>query len=609
LGAETAVFPAWTEADWRKAAGAALKGASLDKLVSRTADGIAIEPIYQPAGGPRALRAEGPWRVIARLDHPDAREANAQALDDLAGGADGLQVVFAGGIGAYGFGLKRSDSATLHAAFESVRFDAGPHFELDVGRNGAEEALGFAALVERSGASLKSCAISFGLDPFAIAAWGPFPANWPAQARPHVEAALALRAQGFAGPFLIADARSVHAAGATAAQELAFALSAGVALLRALTDAGVGIDDARRMIAFRLAADTDEFVTLAKFRALRLTWARVEQVCALAPRPACIQAESAWRMMTKRDPYVNVMRGATAAFAAGLGGADSVCVLPHTLAVGLPESLARRLARNGQLILLRESNLGFVADPAAGAGGFEALSKALCNKGWTAFQEVEAQGGLPAALASGAFQRGVAGSAAALKREVARLKAQITGVSAHADLAEGPVDVAPGAPDRDEPGVCEGALAPIRLAEPFEALRDASDVRLAETGERPRVYLLALGPESAHRRRVAFMRDWLETGGIEPVYDGEAKTPGDAVDRLRASRAPLACLCGDDETYAAHAESFARAVKAAGARGLSLAGRPAEMEHRLRAAGVDDFVFAGGDAIAALQTLYRRAAV
>ena len=135
------------------------------------------------------------------------------------------------------------------------------------------------------------------------------------------------------------------------------------------------------MIAFRLAADADEFVTLSKFRALRLAWARVEEACGLEPRKAHVQAESAWRMMTARDPYVNVMRGAIAAFSAGLGGADSVCVLPHTLAVGLPDSLARRLARNGQLILLRESNLGFVADPAAGAGGFEALTRALVREG------------------------------------------------------------------------------------------------------------------------------------------------------------------------------------------------------------------------------------
>jgi methylmalonyl-CoA mutase len=313
-------------------------------------------------------------------------------------------------------------------------------------------------------------------------------------------------------------------------------------------------------------------------------------------------------MMTARDPYVNVMRGAIAAFSAGLGGADSVSVLPHTLAVGLPDSLARRLARNGQLILLRESNLGFVADPAAGAGGFEALTQALCDKGWALFQEIEGRGGLPAALASGAFQNQVAESAAALKREVARRKSPITGVSAHPDLAERAADVAPGAPQREPIAAGEGALAPMRLAEPFEALRDQSDAALRTTGARPKACLVALGPEAAHRRRVAFMRDWLEAGGIEPIYDGEAATPAEAVERLTACGAPLACLCGDDETYAAHAAPVAKAIKAAGVKGLSLAGRPGDAEAALRAAGVDDFIFAGGDGVAALRGLYQRAA-
>ena len=147
----------------------------------------------------------------------------------------------------------------------------------------------------------------------------------------------------------------------------------------------------------------------------------------------------------------------------------------------------------------------------------------------------------------------------------------------------------------------------MRLAEPFEALRDLSDAALATTGARPKAFLVALGAEPAHRRRVAFAREQLEAGGIEPVYGGEAATPTEAVERLRASGAVLACLCGDDEAYAAHAEAFAKAVKAAGVKGLSLAGRPGDAEAALRAAGVDDFIFAGGDAIAALRGLYRRA--
>ena len=606
MGAEARIFPPYSGQDWRKAAQAALKGRSVESLASTTADGLRIEPLYAPADdGPRAIGPDGPWRVIARVDHPDAGEANAQALEDIADGADGVQVIFSGAIGAHGFGLRRSDAATLHAVFESVRFDAGQTFELDLGRDAPREALALAALVERSGAKPADCPVSFGLDPFAASVFGPFPENWAAHAKPYVEAALALRARGFAGPFGVADARSVHAAGGGPSQELAFALGAALAALRALNEGGVSLDGARRMIAFRLAADANEFVTLSKFRALRLAWARVEEACGLEPIKARVQAETAWRMMTARDPYVNVMRGAIAAFSAGLGGADSVSVLPHTLAVGLPDSLARRLARNNQLILLRESNLGFVKDPAAGAGVFEALTRGLCEKGWALFQEVEAEGGLPAALASRAFQRQVAESAAALKSDVARLKAPITGVSAHPDLGERTVDLAPAAPERERIAATAGALAPMRLAEPFETLRAQADVILIERGRRPTACLIALGPEPSHRGRLAFMREWFEAGGVQTAYDGERCTPNEAEARVARSAADFVCLCGDDEAYATQAEPFARALKACSAGPLILAGRPGDREAALRAAGVAEFVSAGADAVAILQRLYR----
>ena len=606
LGAAPGLFPAYTEADWRRAAEAALNGASLETLVSKTADSIRIEPVYRPAEGPRALGRAGPWRVIARLDHPDPREANAQALDDLANGADGLQVAFSGAPSAHGYGLGRFDAASLHMAFDGVRFDAGARFELDLGREGPRQALAFAALIERAGAKPRECAVSFGLDPFAASVLEPFPADWAVQAAPYLDGALALRRMGFGGPLMAADARGVHAAGGSPAQELAFALAAAVSLLRLLETAGTPLAEARTLVAFRLAADADEFATLSKFRALRIAWSSVEAACGLEPRAAHVHAESAWRTMTARDPAVNAMRGAIAAFSAGLGGADSVSVLPHTLAIGLPDSFARRLARNAQLILLRESNLGFVGDPAAGSGAFEALTKALCEQAWALFQEIERQGGLPAALATGEFQRRVAVNAAALARDVARIKSPITGVSAHADLAERAVEPAPGAPARETLAPAASALAPFRLAEPFERLRDRSDAILEKTGSRPRVYLAALGPEATHRGRVAYMREWLEAGGFEAIYDGESGSANEAVERLKTSGAPFVCLCGGDDAYVTQGPAFAAALKGAGVRMALLAGRPGKMEAALRAAGVDDFVFAGGDALAGLEALYRR---
>src|SRR5581483_5929877 len=196
------------------------------------------------------------------------------------------------------------------------------------------------------------------------------------------------------------------------AQELAFVLAAALAYLRALEGGGIALERARGKIFFRLAADADQFLTIAKLRALRRLWARIEDACGLAPAAPLVAAETAWRMMTRRDPHVNLLRTTLAAFAAGLGGADAVSVLPFTLALGLPDRFARRLARNTQLVLLEEAHLARVADPAAGAGGFEALTDQLCGAAWTLFQAIEAEGGAAAALTRGSIQAQVAAARA-----------------------------------------------------------------------------------------------------------------------------------------------------------------------------------------------------
>src|SRR5262249_39055509 len=183
---------------------------------------------------------------------------------------------------------------------------------------------------------------------------------------------------------------------------------------------GVALGDARRMICLRLAADADQFLTTAKFRALRKLWARVEEACGLSSAPVFIAAETAWRMMTRHDPFVNMLRGTVALVAAGPGGADSIAVVPHTAAVGLPDGFARRIARNTQLILLEESNLAKVADPAAGAGGLESVTHDLCVAAWSLFQEIEKAGGAAAALAQGLIQAKVATVRAEREKAVAR---------------------------------------------------------------------------------------------------------------------------------------------------------------------------------------------
>ncbi len=210
-----------------------------------------------------------------------------------------------------------------------------------------------------------------------------------------------LSAQGFQSHFACADGRVVHASGGSEAQELAFVIAVAVEYLRALEANGVALDKARDAIFFRLAADADQFLTISKFRALRKLWARVEEASTLEPKPIFISAETAWRMMTRRDPNVNMLRVTMAVAAAGFGGADAITVLPHTAALGLPDGFARRLARNTQTILLEESNLYRVGDPAAGSGGIEALTSELCETAWKLFQEIEASGGIVGDAAQG----------------------------------------------------------------------------------------------------------------------------------------------------------------------------------------------------------------
>src|SRR6202171_1407356 len=394
-------FAPATYDDWRKLVDGVLKGAPFEKLVGKTYDALKIEPIYRRAhdAAPIAGRpGAAPWTIMQRIDHPDAEMANAQALHDLENGANGLTLLFAGANGACGFGLEPSAEA-IEKVHDGVFIDAGISIELQIGPQSRMAAIHIAEYVKRKGLTPAACDIRFGLDPIgACAVWGSSPYAWPEIVAAVTGAIKGLAAMGFKGPFAAADGRVIHDSGGSEVQELACVLATNVAYLRAIEGAGVALEDAQGMMHARLAADADQFLTMAKFRALRLLWARIEQACGLAPNPLFVPADPAWRMLTQRDPYVNMLRATVATFSAGLGGANAITVLPHTLALGLPDAFARRVARNTQLVLLEESNLAKVSDPAAGSGGLENLTRHVCGAAWTQFQEIEKAGGALAGL-------------------------------------------------------------------------------------------------------------------------------------------------------------------------------------------------------------------
>jgi methylmalonyl-CoA mutase len=606
-------FPRATESQWRTAVDRVLKGADFERtLVGHTADGIAIAPLSPHAASAQAVvpaRGAGRWEIVARMDDPDLARANRQVHDDLNGGADTLTLVFTGARSAHGFGMRDHAPATLdtvlagvHCDLVKLRLESAPFG----GRATAESLVAYAKRHRLPGATLS---VDFGLQPIAdLAATGRIPLSFGA-AMGNVEAIVDhLQEEGFAGPFLRCDGRVFHEAGASEAQELAAVIAQGVAYLRSLATRGRKPAHIAPWLSFTLAADDDQFLTIAKFRALRLLWARIEEASGIALGPLRLHGETAWRMLAQRDPYVNLLRATIATFAAGVGGADSIEVLPFTAALGLPDAAARRLARNTSLILMEESNIQRVIDPAAGAGGIEALTEALCAKAWGLFRHIESQShdgetGIVAALSDGFLAEMIRDTRDGRSRDLATRKLPITGVSEFPDIAGAAAEVLVPV---SHPAASETPFPSMRFAEPFEDLRRRADAITTRSGGRPKVFLANLGRTADFSARATFAKNAFEAGGIEAVAnngfaEGEGTDLVAMTDAFKASGAALACITSSDARYAEEATDAAMALLASGARGVYLAGRPdAALETSLRAAGVSGFVFARCDMLAFL---------
>lgn len=592
-------FPEQDEARWRALAEAALKGASWDRLVARTADGAPIQPLYRepdfatsddPSGTPGAapfVRGATaardpylPWQIRQLIETPDVKTAHAEIMTDLERGVSSLEI---------GAGVANS-AADFKALLDGVLVDLAP-IALDGGR--LETAQHLAAFLKDAGPAAAPPA--FNIDPVGVLMREGAIADdalATAAAFAHARRDVFPRATWFR-----ADARPVHEAGGSEAQEIAAALSSGIAALRSLTDAGFGVDEAGGAILFTVAAGPDILVEAAKLRALRLTWARIMEASGARPeaRAAHTHAVTSRRMMTRHDAWTNMLRTTAAAFGAAVGAADAITVLPLTDALGLPTPFSRRIARNTQLILMEESRLGHVIDPAGGAWFVEKLTRDLAEEAWKEMQGIEAQGGIVAALKNGVLQHEVELIRQKRQKAFATRRESVTGVTDFPLLgAEAPATG--GA--RPVPTPQAGALVPIRWAEPFEALRDKGEAGKAQ------VFFATLGPLAEFSARSNFAKNLFAVGGVAAIGNEDVHADGPAlVAAFKKSGAKVAVLCGSDARYASEAITVAEALKAAGALWIVYAGKAAD-ETSLRAAGVDQFVFAGQDALEALQTLH-----
>ncbi len=693
LGGE---FPAPTYEQWRQQVETDLKGAPFEKkLLTHTYEGITIQPLYterdwpaskDPAGfpgvdpftrGSQPLGTARGWDIRQEQAHPSAAENNRAIRTDLEKGATSVRIrmddavrlglfdAAAERVGVGGMILAMVDD--LETALEGVDLD-----QTRVGLDAGAAFLPAAAMLDevwtRRGVAAAQGA--FNADPLGtLAETGRLPysieaglaqladlASWTAAHRPGTTSV-----QVGTTPY--------HHAGATATQDLAFSMATGVTYLRELLEGGMDVDTACGQIVFNYSVGCNFFLAIAKLRAARRLWARIAEACGASEsaRGMRMHSMASRRVLTERDPWVNMLRVTVCTAAGAIGGAQAISAAPFDLAIGPPDDFSRRLARNTQVILAEESHLGRVVDPAGGSWYVEKLTDQLAEAGWKMFQQIEERGGMVKSLVDGWAAEQIHEAFAQRLQNLRRRRDPITGVSEYPNIKEKPVVRKPAdlvslrrslqerlvtrrlekpepvafaheaeehtrggermaaavemaragwpLPDmlaqlaaNSEPLMIE-RLQAHPFSEPFEALRRASDEALERHGRRPAVFLANLGPVARHTARANYAQNFFEAGGFEVISTPGFSSPAAAAEAFAGSKAAIAVICSDDKLYQEQAAETAGALKAAGARTVVLAGNPGDNRESWQQAGIDRFIHIGSDVLEILRALLEQEGV
>lgn len=548
-----------------------------DLLTRRSPDGVGVLPLYTAAELPADLAGglpgqypylragtakAGPWLVCQQVAESTADQANTWALRELETGATALWLRVGGPAGV--------PADQLDDALRDVQLDLAP-----VMIEPGEDSL-TAANAALEWAGQQRGALSLGIDPLGEVA------RRGSSARPGLTPSINDVAALIGGGtrVLVADGSPALEAGGTNAQQIALATAAGITYLRELAEAGVDPAVAARSIDFRFAVTDDQFSSLATLRAARLAWSKVLQTLeltgdGLGQRQHAI---TAYAMMTRQDPWVNMLRTTVAAFAAGAGGADLVTVRPFDVRLGRSDVLARRMARNTQSLLMMEAHLGSVGDPAGGSFYVERFTADLAEAAWALVQQIEDAGGLRDALASGLVAGWVRDAWAKQRQAIATRKQPLTGVSEFPILDQAPVLREP----LPEPGPVDddNALQQVSFAADYERLRD----RAASSGTVPQLPMVQLGTIATSSVRSGFATNALGAGGFRTVPVGPIGAAGDLAEALRAAQPDdvadwpaaaggVAVLAGRDAEYADIGEAVTDALHQAGFDHVIVAGK------------------------------------
>ena len=619
-------FPDATEAEWLASVDKVLKGRGIDSITRKTVDGLAIHPLYResdfaaatdPLGTPgKAPYLRGataapdrfmPWDIRQAFAHPSLEVTNEELLRDLERGVMSVELKL-DCTGQHGIQISTLDD--LRTALKGLRADIAT-IALDHGAGSGVTAatlLGLWGQEQDTPASLK---FDFNMDPLGcLARTGTLKGGLNA-AFARLSAAAQSLGEAYPEAGLVRiDARMVHEAGGSDAQELAALIASAVDTLRRL-DNRTDISALIPRMSFALALDGNYGLGVAKLRAARRLWARILDAMDHQAVPMRLQAVSSARILSRYDAWTNMLRNTAAAFAGAVGGADIMTIRPFNEALGIPEELGRRIARNTQIIAMEESQLGRVADPTGGAWFTETFADDLAEAAWKEFQTIEAEGGYAEALISGAFQKRIADVREARAKDIAKRKVPITGVSEFPLLDEitAPVADMPAVTPKDgvsaegfahfvkvdlpaeEGDTTAESLPRIRLAEDFEALRDAASA----APKRPSIFLATLGPIAEHNARADFARNLFAAGGLDATQPPvPPQSVSEAVAAFKASGTRIACICGADARYEDEAAEIAKALKAAGADHVWLAGK-------FEGDGIDSNIFMGCDVLHTLK--------
>jgi methylmalonyl-CoA mutase len=442
-----------------------------------------------------------------------------------------------------------------------------------------------------------------------------------------------------------------HRAGANAVQELGLLIASLVETMRELEKRGHNPGEIAKRSTIQVALGRDLFMGIAKIRALRGLWNRVLEACQVAPedRAADIHSSTSSTTQSRYDPWVNMLRATSEAFAATVAGSDALTVLPFDRGLGQPSSLGRRMASHLQILLEQEAQLGRVADAAGGSWFVEDLTSQLSQQAWAYFQKIEEHGGLRRALTSGHIHKSIRETVQLKEELVNKRKEPIVGISEFAIRGEEllvrerhretattlgerrtiSLDWEPLSSEgrlSETQGILEGqgfrdicehlrsgdpeqidGLGVFRYATMWEDLRAVSDAFYKKSGgARPLVYLLKIGALAKHKGRAAFAERLLLSGGFETV-NGE---PGDSVKTLvegyKRSGTTALVICGSDEQYQETAVVLAAALKVESPVFLGFAGSGGPIKSELEKAGVSHFISLGCPGIEILRDLQNR---